>query len=31
VDNLRILVVSDPATAKPALQGLGPIEVTAIP
>jgi zinc protease len=31
VDNLRILVVSDPATAKGALAGLGPIEVTAIP
>jgi len=31
VDNLRILVVSDPAKAKGALEGLGPIEVTAIP
>ena len=27
VDDLRILVVSNPATAKPALEGLGPIEV----
>ncbi len=27
VDDLRILVVSDPATAKQALEGLGPIEV----
>ena len=29
-DQLRILVVSDPATAKPALQGLGTVDVAAI-
>ncbi|HEY3215900.1 MAG TPA: pitrilysin family protein [Candidatus Eisenbacteria bacterium] len=27
VDDLRILVVSDPAVAKPQLEGLGPVEV----
>jgi zinc protease len=31
VDNLKILVVSNPATAKTALDGLAPVEVTEIP
>ena len=31
IDNLRILVVSNPDSAKAALQGLGPIEVSEAP